>query len=117
MTAAFFVNPEQFWIKKISTANNADLFRAIGGRFATKRTPDNNLVHFKVDPIVQSHRFLIKGMAEPIVGAGIITGSRPWGDTAFGPVNFNDFEILWNIVFLTHSGGYHVHVPQHLSLE
>lgn len=116
--SAYLIDPFTQSIKKVPVANNSDVFRLIGGTFLSRRTPDNNLVHFLRYPETVTHCFHIRDMPDMLVGPGIITGSRPYRSDPFSPVNFNDFDVLYHVLFLTQcpdTEGYVVTQPRLIS--
>lgn len=120
VAAAFLIDPTKQSITKVNIVNNADVFRTVGGNFVSKRTPDNNLVHYlsAIYPPINLTGFSIRGMSDLFFGPGVITGSRPYRTDPFTPINFNDLDILFNILFLTHSpdsSGYLISQPKQIA--
>lgn len=107
---ALLIDPTEQSIVTVSIVNNADVFRAVGGPFISKRTPSNNLVHYRkpednswLSAAIECG-FVIRGTHMPedfIVGPGVITGSRPFQDSPFWNVNFDYFDIFNSVLFLT----------------
>jgi hypothetical protein len=104
MAGSLLIDPKLRSITTIKIINNADIFRVVGGDFVSKRTPDNNLVHYLVEPDANECGFCIRGMHMPedfIFSMSVITGSRPYQDSPYWNANFSYFNILNNVLFLT----------------